>query len=109
MAHQDPLAEVGAIFDDLTDLALGDFCALVGVPSQHVVELVAEGIIEPLGGAPENWVFSGTCVLRARRAHRLQSELGLNLAGVALVLPLLEELRELRKRERILLRRLGDS
>ena len=108
MAHQDALGEVGAVLDDLADLALAEFCALVGLESPYVVELVAEGIIEPLGGAPESWVFSGTCVLRARRAHRLQSELGLNLAGVALVLPLLEELRELRRRERILLRRLGD-
>lgn len=38
------------------------------------------------------WRFSGKSLRRARSAHRLQRDLGLNLAGIALVLDLMDEL-----------------
>ena len=60
-----------------------------------MLELVSEGVIEPVGeSAP--WQFPGEALLRARRARRLVDDLGINLAGVALVLELLDELDKLR-------------
>ena len=46
------------------------------------------------------WRFSGAQLRRARIALRLERDLGLNAAGVALVLELLEELEQFRRERR---------
>jgi chaperone modulatory protein CbpM len=60
------------------------------------VELVDEGILQPAGRNPEQWRFPGTSLQRARTAMRLQQDLKINLAGVALALDLLDEIESLR-------------
>ena len=42
------------------------------------------------------WHFSGAALRRVRRALRLERDLELNLAGVALALDLMDELEQLR-------------
>ncbi|MBC8379409.1 MAG: MerR family transcriptional regulator, partial [Planctomycetes bacterium] len=42
------------------------------------------------------WRFSGSSLVRVRSAQRLQRDLGVNLAGIALALDLIEELDNLR-------------
>jgi chaperone modulatory protein CbpM len=49
-------------------------------------------------GEPHRWRFSGTHLRRATVALRLQRDLGVNLAGAALALELLDELDTLRAR-----------
>jgi chaperone modulatory protein CbpM len=46
------------------------------------------------------WRFSGAQLRRARIALRLERDLGVNAAGVALALELLEELEQLRRERR---------
>ena len=50
---------------------------------------------------PTEWRFSGAQLRRARIALRLERDLGVNAAGVALALELLEELEQLRRERRI--------
>ena len=57
-----------------------------------------------MGRDPEHWRFRGASVRRVRCALRLERDLGVNFAGAALALELLEELEALRAR----LERLGD-
>ena len=59
-----------------------------------------EGVIEPLGREPRAWRFEAVCVRRVSRAQRLRRDLGVNLAGAALAVELLEELDRLRARLR---------
>jgi chaperone modulatory protein CbpM len=56
-----------------------------------VVELVEHGVLEPVGSTSGNWRFVGTSIVRAKKARRRNRDLGINAAGVALVLDLLEE------------------
>jgi chaperone modulatory protein CbpM len=63
--------------------------------------LVEEGIIEPDGKELHLWRFSGVSLVRARSALRLQRDLGVNLAGIALALNLMEELERLRQQLKI--------
>jgi chaperone modulatory protein CbpM len=97
------LPEVSAIIleeqSDLTLTELGRACA---VHVDFIVELVAEGILTPFGREPHRWRFSGLHMRRARVALRLQRDLGVNFAGAALALQLLDELETLRARLRIL-------
>jgi chaperone modulatory protein CbpM len=85
----------GTIFDDSARLSLEDLSRMCAVDSQHIVQYVEEGILTVVG-VRTDWHFSGAALRRARIALRLERDLELNLAGVALALELLEELERLR-------------
>ncbi len=72
-------------------LSLKDLCQFCQADEAWVIELVEHGVLSPIGGQPLNWQFVGTNIVRAKKARRLNRDLGINTAGVALVLELLEE------------------
>lgn len=86
----------GLIVEEQAELTLQEVCRVCAVQDGLIMELVEEGVIDPLGQAPERWRFTGMQVQRARVALRLQSDLGINPAGSALVLQLLDEVHSLR-------------
>jgi chaperone modulatory protein CbpM len=86
----------GIVLDEETVLSLGDLCNACSSHAEWVVELVDEGILQPAGRNQEQWRFPGTSLQRARTAMRLQQDLQINLAGVALALDLLDEIESLR-------------
>ena len=90
----------GFILEEQTELTLGDLCRACAVESSSIMELVEEGVLTPAGDAPGQWRFTGLHLHRARVAARLQHDLGVNLAGAALALELLEEMEVLRARLR---------
>jgi chaperone modulatory protein CbpM len=92
-----PSVHTGTIIED-DPLTLGQLCRACGTHADWVISLVEEGIIEPDGKELQLWRFSGVSLVRVRSALRLQRDLGVNLAGVALALDLIEELEKLRKR-----------
>jgi chaperone modulatory protein CbpM len=77
-------------------LTLEQLCRACDVQTDWVISLVEESIIEPQGDEIHVWRFSGASLVRVRSAQRLQRDLGLNLAGIALALDLMEELENLR-------------
>jgi chaperone modulatory protein CbpM len=98
------------LLDEQLRLTLRDMCRICGVHAEFLAELVDEGIIEfqVEGGrrgrdrraSMQRWRFDGIAVVRVQRAVRLQQDLGVNLAGVALALELLDEVERLRARHR---------
>ena len=86
--------------DESVELSLAELCSVCSVEEALVVEIVAEGIVEPIGGTRAQWRFSGVALTRVRRVIRLQHDFGVNLAGAALALELLEELQRLRRTQR---------
>lgn len=77
--------------DILDALSLPDLCRFCQTDEAWVIELVEHGVIEPKGTTAETWQFRGVSIARARKASRLNRDLGINSAGVAMVLELLEE------------------
>jgi chaperone modulatory protein CbpM len=90
----------GELLDEDRELTLAQLSRACRVPADRLLGLVEEGVIEPRGRNPIHWRFSGVSVKRARCALRLEHDLGLNLAGAALALDLLEEIENLRARLR---------
>jgi chaperone modulatory protein CbpM len=90
----------GLLVEEELELSLAELCRACELPAERILELVEYGVIEPQGRKPAQWRFHGVCVRRVRRARRLETDLGLNVAGVALVLDLLEEVEKLRARVR---------
>lgn len=83
----------GTLLDDERGLTLNQLCRICRQPTDFVITLVEEGILDPDGEDPPNWRFSGISVTHVRLVVRLQRDLGINLAGAALVLDLLDRLR----------------
>ncbi len=90
------------ILDEQQDLTLDGLCQACSTQIDQLLELVDEGVIVPTGAAPEVWRFTGVHLRRARIAVHLQRDLGVNPAGAALALQLIEEREELRARLRAL-------
>ena len=88
----------GIVVDEQLELTTRDLCRACSVHAEWLVELVAEGILEPTGTDAAHWRFTGVGLNRALRVRRLQRDLGLNLAGAALALELLDEVAALRAR-----------
>jgi chaperone modulatory protein CbpM len=88
----------GILLDERVELSLIELSWACSSSAESVVELVAEGVLEPTGQDQTQWRFSGPSLLTARAALRLQHDLSINLAGVALALDLLEEIETLRER-----------
>jgi chaperone modulatory protein CbpM len=89
----------GTLLDERIHVSLTDICQACSTRTDWVIELVEEGILEPVGNDPEAWHFPGHSISRAHIARRLQLDLGINLAGVALALDLLAEVAALRARQ----------
>ena len=88
----------------VSDLSMSQLCRMCAVHADYILELVQEGVIAPSvmidkGDNPEawqTWQFTSLNVRRTKVASRLQRDLGVNLAGAALALQLLDELDTLR-------------
>ena len=88
----------GYIIEDETRMTLRQLCDACVVPAEYIIELVAEGFIEPTGLERSHWCFNGVTIKRVQKAKRLQQDLGINLAGVALAIELIDEIEDLRAR-----------
>lgn len=97
--HTQPPASV-FILEEQTGLTLDELCRACTAHTEFIAELVEEGVLTPAGHAPDQWRFTGIQLRHASVAVRLQRDLGVNVAGAALALQLLDELETLRARLR---------
>lgn len=93
----------GVVIDESTELSLGDVCRACSMHAEWVVTLVEEGVVEPVIGQNQtSWRFTGLQLRSLQTVSRLQRDLGVNLAGAALALELIEEVESLRTRIAVL-------
>jgi chaperone modulatory protein CbpM len=100
MAKQDFLR--GQLIEAETLITVDDLCRHCTVRVEEVISYVQEGILDPQDGAvvpekAETWQFHISSIKRVRTAVHLQRDLGVNLAGAALALELLDRISELEK------------
>ena len=90
----------GVLLEEEIEFTLGDLSRACSVNAEWILLLVDEGILEPIGGSGMvDWRFTGTSLYRVRMTQRLQHDLGINIAGAALVLDLLDEIESLRAKK----------
>jgi chaperone modulatory protein CbpM len=90
----------GQLIDNETLITVGELCRHCTVKVEQVITLVQEGIIDPSDDLvqeerPDSWQFHISCVKRVGTVVRLQRDLGVNLAGAALALELLDRIADL--------------
>ena len=90
------------ILEEQTELTLSEVCRACAVQAEFIVDLVEEGVLLPVGREPHRWRFTGVHLRRATVAVRLQRDLGVNIAGAALALQLLDEVERLKAQIRVM-------
>jgi chaperone modulatory protein CbpM len=85
----------GDIFDEQTEITVVELCERCAVDPETIDELIAEGILEP-SDADDTTRLPYRSVQITRTVIRLQRDLGVNLAGAALALKLLDDIQRLR-------------
>lgn len=75
---------------------IGVAAELCGVHPQTLRQYERIGLVKPARAGTKNRLYSEEDIERVRRIQRLTQDMGVNLAGVELVLKLLDELEEQR-------------
>ncbi|GAA4086830.1 chaperone modulator CbpM [Zhongshania borealis] len=88
-------------------IGFDELCRVAELPEHFVLEIVEQGIVEPHGDSPEQWVFSTHMVMQTKKAVRLHQDLKIDWPGIALAISLLEEIEQLRTENAQLKQRLG--
>ncbi len=97
MADQKHPFASGDLVTKTPELTLDDLCESCGLTKELITTYVSEGIVEPQGSDKMQWRFSRIHLIKVRRASRLERDLGLNAAGVALALDLMDEIEVLNR------------
>ena len=89
---------LGTVIDEETAVTLEEISFFCSVRRERIVALVDEGVLEPMGREAGEWRFAGHSLRRAARAIRLQQDFEIDVAAVALVLDLLDQIESLKAR-----------
>ena len=95
MTNDKATAVTGIIFDETSEITIVELCEVCSVEQQTIKDLIAEGIIEPLDNGGEKTRLPYSSVRRTHTVVHLQRDLGVNLAGAALALELLDRIDKL--------------
>lgn len=88
--------------DDAAPLSLHEMACLCEQHIDWVVTLVREGMVgvesdmTVTQASPEQWLFASAAAARARQIARVQRDFEVNLDAAALMVDLMEEVRQLR-------------
>lgn len=88
---------VGEVLEEGDLVSLADLCRSCTVETRTITTLVSEGILDPMGRDVEHWQFTVSSLRRVKTVIHLQRDLGVNLAGAALALDLLDRIAELER------------
>ena len=102
MDEKDLTAPTVELIDEQTTFTLVELCRSCAVEAELIEALVEQGILEPTGRSGSHWCFPASSLRRTRVTLHLQRDLGVNIAGAALALDLLERIEELDARLRTL-------
>ncbi len=76
---------------------IGVAAQLCGVHPQTLRQYERLGLVAPSRVGSKNRLYSEADIMRVRRIQRLTQEMGVNLAGVELILRLLDDMEEMRR------------
>ena len=95
----------GQVIEEETTVTMQELCFNCAVEAEEILLMVEEGILDPAAGERSartepgtsgEWQFHISSVKRVRTVVHLQRDLGVNLAGAALALELLDQIFELK-------------
>ena len=100
MSQKDQSISTVELIDEQTTFTLVELCRSCSVEAEIIEAMVEQGILEPSGRHGRHWCFPSSSLRRTRVTLHLQRDLGVNLAGAALALDLLDRIEDLNARVR---------
>jgi len=88
---------LGEIIDHNERIERAEFQRLCRISEDFLIELIEEGVIESEQESSAEF-FRAIHIHRVKKANRLNTELGVNVAGIALILELLDRIEYLERR-----------
>ncbi len=92
----------GIIIEETSTISFVEVCKQHNLNEQSLMEMVEHGLFQPSSQGLQRMGFDLKTLAKITSAHRLQSDLGLNIEGAVLVIELMEEMESLRKELHIL-------
>ena len=86
--------------------SLKETCRRINLEEDFVVQCVDYGIAPVSGQAAGDWLFTPASIARIQRAWRLQRDLEINFTGLGVVVDLLDEMEDLRRKVSVLEKKL---
>ena len=96
----------GVLMDENTTISFVEVCEKCNISEEMLLDMMEHGLF-PSSHSKATYVDQPT-LNRIQSACRLQQDLGINLAGVVLVMELRDELKQIREELRILQRHVRD-
>lgn len=90
--------------DEQYSISFTEACQKYHIAEEILLEMIEHGLFDPETKDIKQCRIDYTIVQRIRTAHRLYTDLGVNVAGAVLVLELLDELHSIQKELDILQR-----
>lgn len=81
-------------------LSFDEICRALNSDHDLMIQLIEYHIIQPKGSSKENWEFDHVSLKRARLARNFYYDCEVNLAGIGLLIDLLERIEILEKQTR---------
>ena len=89
------------------ELTLKEVCEISDVPTEVMITIIEEGIIEPKGASPDEWSFDTYMLSIAKRASRVHRDFEIEWTGIPLYLDMIGQLEKLRTENKSLKQRLN--
>jgi len=102
MGEEDRSTPPVEVIDEQATFTLAQLCRSCGVEAELIEAMIEQGILDPTDRPSRHWRFPATSLRRTRITLHLQRDLGVNLAGAALALDLLERIEALEARLRVM-------
>ena len=83
------------IIDQDNSLTFNEICRAIHIDHDLMIQLIEYHIIQPRGSSKNNWQFDDVCLKRARLARNFYYDLEINLAGIGLLLDMLDRIETL--------------
>ena len=96
MADKSASGVAAELIDTAALCSIDELSAACNVDTDWIAELVEHGVIEPIGRSRSDWKFTSLTIVRVAKARRLERDLDLNTASLAIVLDLLDQIEDLR-------------
>lgn len=95
---------IGVLLEEDTSMSFSEVCHKYSIPKQLLIEMIEYGLFANPAHDIEQSHLNSQDLHRLESAFRLHRDLGVNLAGVALALDLLEKIEQMQQELEILKR-----
>ena len=80
------------IIDENNLLTLEEICRAIHADPDLIIQLIEYRVIELKGASQNNWQFDHLCLKRARLARNFYYDCEVNLAGIGLLMDMLDKI-----------------